>query len=52
MVPIVAVTANAFAEDIAETVRAGMSAHVSKPIDFEKLRVLLEKLIRDYRAVR
>ncbi len=52
MVPIVAVTANAFAEDIAETVRAGMSAHVSKPIDFEKLRVLLEKLIRDYRADR
>ena len=52
IVPIVAVTANAFAEDIAETVRAGMSAHVSKPIDFEKLRVLLEKLIRDYRADR
>lgn len=50
MVPVIAVTANAFAEDIAETVRAGMSAHVSKPIDFEKLRVLLEKLIRDYRA--
>lgn len=50
LVPIVAVTANAFAEDIAETVRAGMSAHVSKPIDFVKLDAILEKLITDYRA--
>ena len=50
VVPIVAVTANAFAEDIAETVRAGMSAHVSKPIDFGKLDALLEKLITDYRS--
>lgn len=45
-VPIVAVTANAFSEDIAETSRAGMSAHVSKPIDFPILCRLLEKLIK------
>ena len=36
-VPIVAVTANAFAEDIAATTAAGMDAHVSKPIDFSVL---------------
>ena len=51
-VPIIAVTANAFAEDIAETARVGMSAHVSKPIDFEKLDALLEKLIGDFFASR
>lgn len=36
-VPIVAVTANAFAEDIVATTVAGMDAHVSKPIDFTLL---------------
>ena len=36
-VPIIAVTANAFAEDIAQTTEAGMNAHVSKPIDFSIL---------------
>lgn len=36
-VPIVAVTANAFAEDVAATTAAGMDAHVSKPIDFTVL---------------
>lgn len=42
-VPIIAVTANAFAEDIAATSAAGMNAHVSKPIDFKLLcRTLAE----------
>lgn len=45
-VPIIAVTANAFSEDIAETARAGMSAHVSKPIDFAELCRLLEHFIK------
>ena len=36
-VPILAVTANAFAEDIAATTEAGMDAHISKPIDFPSL---------------
>lgn len=44
-VPIIAVTANAFAEDIAATTAAGMNAHVSKPIDFQILRQTLEELI-------
>lgn len=37
VVPIVAVTANAFAEDVDRTTAAGMNAHVSKPIDMERL---------------
>ena len=39
--PIVAVTANAFAEDIAATTAAGMNAHISKPIDFKALWAVL-----------
>ena len=44
-VPIVAVTANAFAEDIALTTEAGMNAHVSKPIDFAALYSSLEEIM-------
>ena len=44
-VPIVAVTANAFAEDISRTTAAGMDAHISKPVDAAVLRQTVEKLI-------
>ena len=44
-VPIIAVTANAFAEDIAATTAAGMDAHVSKPIDFALLCRTLASLM-------
>lgn len=45
-VPIIAVTANAFAEDIAATTAAGMNAHISKPIDFRALCATLEKFMQ------
>ena len=45
-VPIIAVTANAFAEDIALTADAGMNAHISKPIDFTVLCTTLEQWIQ------
>ena len=44
-IPILAVTANAFAEDVAATGAAGMDAHISKPIDFRILCATLERLI-------
>lgn len=44
-VPILAVTANAFAEDIAATTAAGMNAHISKPIDFALLCRTLASLM-------
>ncbi len=43
-VSIVAVTANAFAEDVARTREAGMDGHLAKPIDFQALVHLLRTL--------
>ena len=45
-IPIVAVTANAFAEDIAKTTEAGMNGHVAKPFTVEELTSVLGKLLR------
>lgn len=45
-VPIIAVTANAFAEDIARTTEAGMNGHIAKPIDFRLLIQLLETAMK------
>ncbi len=42
--PIIAMTANAFAEDEKAALEAGMDAHVTKPIDIE----LLKRVIRQY----
>ena len=41
---IIALTANAFAEDIAATSAAGMNGHISKPIDFKQLLSTISKL--------
>ena len=41
-IPIIAMTANAFAEDIRDALEAGMNAHVSKPIDM----AVLERTVR------
>ena len=50
-IPILAVTANAFAEDISATTAAGMDAHISKPIDFRILCQTLGRLARRTRCI-
>lgn len=45
-IPIIAATANAFTEDIALTQKAGMNAHISKPIDFDVLKKTIAKLLK------
>ena len=44
-IPIVAMTANAFNEDRMKSREAGMNAHITKPIDMDKLLKVLDKLI-------
>lgn len=44
-VPIVAMTANVFAEDVAMAMEAGMDGHVSKPIDVEIMKETLWKAL-------
>jgi CheY-like chemotaxis protein len=44
-VPIIALTANAFKEDIAEAFKSGMNGHLSKPLDREKLFSELAKFL-------
>lgn len=45
-IPIVAMTANAFKEDVQQCLEAGMNAHVAKPLDMAKLRQVLCQLVR------
>ena len=45
-IPIIAMTANAFSEDIQHSLAAGMNAHVSKPIEMK----VLEKTIRSIKS--
>lgn len=44
-IPIIAMTANAFDEDVEKSHAAGMNAHLAKPIDPEKLFAVLQEFI-------
>ena len=42
--PIIAMTANAFSEDVKKSLDSGMNAHIAKPIDMEKIISTLRDL--------
>ncbi len=46
VIPIVAMTANAFAEDVKEAMDAEMDAHVAKPIDMKNLEAVITELVK------
>ncbi len=46
-IPIIAMTANAFDEDVQRSLQVGMNAHLSKPVEPEHLYETLEILIQD-----
>lgn len=45
-IPIVAMTANAFAEDVQEAMEAGMNAHIAKPVDMKVLQTILGEVLK------
>ena len=46
-IPIIALTANAFDEDVQQSIQAGLNSHLSKPVDPEALFETLGSLIRE-----
>ena len=47
-IPIIALTANAFDEDVQRSLQVGMDAHLTKPVEAERLYQTLEELIWEY----
>lgn len=45
-IPIIAMTANAFEDDVKASMASGMNAHISKPIDFERLKSIIKSFRR------
>ena len=43
--PIVAMTANAFAEDVGRAKDAGMNEHIAKPVDLNEIRAVMARYL-------
>ena len=44
-IPIIAMTANAFVDDVRDAIDAGMNAHVAKPIQMDKLKAAIRQVM-------
>lgn len=47
-IPIIAMTANAFEEDAKRCIKAGMTAHLAKPLEIEKVTAVIASLCKKY----
>ncbi|MCL2741120.1 MAG: response regulator [Oscillospiraceae bacterium] len=45
-VPIIAMTANVFREDVENCIKAGMNDHIGKPLDFDEVIRVMQKYLR------
>ncbi|MDD3115588.1 MAG: hypothetical protein PHQ44_07625 [Anaerovibrio sp.] len=43
--PIIAMSANAYQEDIDKSLAAGMNAHIAKPVEPQKLYAVIRRLV-------
>ena len=50
-IPIIAMTANAFAEDVKKAHEAGMTDHMSKPLNINKLTTTIMKYVDEARKI-
>ena len=48
-VPIIAMTANAFVDDVRDAIDSGMDAHIAKPVQIDKLKATIQQVL-DSRA--
>ena len=46
VIPIIAMTASSFNEDVVKALNSGMNSHISKPIDKETFVSVLRKIIK------
>ena len=46
-IPIIAMTANAFSEDVQDALNAGMNGHIAKPLDVEKMLATMAEVLKD-----
>ena len=46
-IPIIAMTADAFSEDVQRCLDCGMNAHTAKPLDMKELLKILQKFLLD-----
>ena len=44
-VPIIAMTANAFVDDVREAIESGMDAHIAKPIQINNLKATIQQVL-------
>ena len=49
-VPIIAMSANAFADDVSASLASGMNVHLSKPIDMRQVLSTIVRFVRERRA--
>ena len=49
-IPIIAMTANAFAEDARKCLEAGMNAHLAKPLEIDKVIAVISRCTRNTRT--
>ncbi len=45
LIPIVAMTANAFVDDVRDAIESGMDAHIAKPVQIDKLKATIKQVL-------